>query len=149
MARVVLARGGNRREFFVVDEPVGPGLKNAPDDVALVQFFLRIASETVGDAQGFKPPGALPISIDGRFGTQTRTYIDFYQKEVNRRLGQKNLQEDGRIDPIAPGQTRGAITKSLYTILSLNVTYRTRHGDTTRIETEPLFPQALQRALFI
>jgi hypothetical protein len=148
MAHVVLLKTGNRREFFVTDQAVGAGLPNVPQDVLLVQFFLRVASETARGFAGFQPPGELPIAIDGRCGQQTQTYISFYQKEVNRRVGRKLLEQDGRIDPIRPGQSFG-LSQTFFTILDLNVAYRARRGDNTRIETDPLFPQALGPSLFL
>jgi hypothetical protein len=148
MARVVLAKSGIRREFFVIDQAVGTGLPNAEQDVLLVQFFLRVASLTVGQFAGFQPPGEQPIGIDGKFGRQTQTYISFYQQEVNRRVKRKLLEPDGRIDPMRPGQTTSSITNTFFTILDLNVAYRSRRGDNTRLETDALFPQALGKSFF-
>ena len=148
MAHVVLKSTGNRREFFVIDQAVGAGLPNVPQDVLLVQFFLRIASETASGLAGFNPPGESPLAIDGSFGQQTKTYISFYQKEVNRRLGKKLLEPDGRIDPIRPGQSFGS-THTFYTILDLNVAYRSRRGDSAKIEADQLFPRALLPFFFI
>lgn len=149
MAHVVLSPTGSRREWFVVSAAVGPGLANVADDVYLVQFLLRVAAETVGSYAGYVPPGEKPMAIDGRFGPQTRNYIAFYQQEVNRRVGEKRLEPDGRIDPIKPGQQITGITRTFYTILDLNVAFRTRRGDNARIETHPLWPRQLNPSFFI
>ena len=149
MAHVVLGAQGTRREFFVIDQPVGRGLPNVREDVLLVQFFLRIASETVGKFAGFIPPGESSIAIDGIYGQHTQNFITFYQQEVNRRVGRKVLEADGRIDPIRPGQKISSVTHTFYTILDLNVAFRSRRGDATRIETDSLFPSALRASFFI
>ena len=144
MAHVVLGTRGNRREWFVIDRPVGQGLPNMPEDVLLVQFFLRVASETARGYAGFVPPGEPPLVIDGKYGPHTQQYILFYQNEVNRRMNMKQLQPDGRIDPILPGQMLSGLTQTVYTIIDLNFAYRSRRGDAARIEVDPLFPQALR-----
>ena len=149
MAHVVLHSGGSRRELFLVDQAVGRGAPNKTDDVFLVQFFLRVASQPGGGKTGFQPPGEDPLVIDGIFGNHTQTYISFYQQEVNRREGTKLVETDGRIDPIVPGQLKGAITGTFYTILSLNAAYRTRRGNGTKIETDPLFPAVLSPSFFV
>jgi hypothetical protein len=149
MAHVVLLLSGSRREFFVTDHAVGAGCPNGSEDVRLVQFFLKVASLSAGGFAGFQPPGEPPIEVDGRYGRQTQTYISFYQQEVNRREKRKLVEPDGRIDPIKPGQKISSITHTFYTILDLNVSYRARRGDTTRIETDPLFPAQLRPVFFI
>jgi len=148
MAHVRLNNTTARREWFLIDKPVGSGCPNANDDVLLVQFLLRICSQNASDMAGFQPPGEKPLDIDGVCGPQTLKYISFYQREVNRRQGKKLLEPDGRIDPIRHG-TRGSISHTLYTILSLNVSYRTRRGDAAKIETDPFFPIKLQSSLFV
>ena len=148
MARVMLTQHPTRREFFVTEAPVGQGLANRDDDVRLVQFLLKVAMEDTGASRGFKPPREKPISIDGRYGRQTHVYVKFYQEEVNRRERKKFLEPDGRIDP--PGtKFFGEISKTLYTILDLNIAYRTRRGDGMKIETDGLFPKELMKAFFL
>ena len=148
MARVMLTQLETRREFFVTEAPVGPGLTNREDDVRLVQFLLKVAMEDAGASRGFKPPREKVISVDGRYGRQTHAYVKFYQEEVNRRERKKFLEPDGRIDP--PGSKFfGDISKTFYTIIDLNVAYRTRRGDGMRIETDGLFPKALMKSFFL
>ena len=123
---VILRSAGDRREWFVIDQAVGAGLPNLPQDVLLVQFFLRVASLTSGGFAGIQLPGERAIDIDGKYGPQTQKYISFYQQEVNRRVGKKIQQPDGRIDPIRHAGALSSITNTVYTIIDLNVAYRSR-----------------------
>ncbi|MGL4291349.1 MAG: hypothetical protein ACRCVA_33675 [Phreatobacter sp.] len=138
-----------RREWFVVDQRVGTGGANIGDDVFLVQFLLRVASETARGFAGIQPPGEGPLVISGSLNQQTQKYIKFYQEEINRRTKTTTLFADGAVDPVRPGQKSGSLHNTFYTILDLNVSFRSRRGDGFRIETDPLFPPTLIPRLFI
>jgi hypothetical protein len=157
MARVYLFTNPNRMKLvYSVDQPVGPGCPNRRDDVLLVQFLLRVAMEDNPPKNvGYRPPDERPITVDGLFGRQTAAYIRYFQEEDGRRVQQGQFQfapaTDGRIDPVASGTAFGAHSKTLYTIVDLNIVYVNRHGTQLHenISRDPLFPKELTKSLFL
>jgi hypothetical protein len=67
---------------------------------------------------------------------------------LNRRVGHKLQETDGRIDPGRLAQGLSSITQTLYTIIDLKIAYRSRRGNNARIENDTFFPKALAPFFF-
>ena len=147
MARVLLLRNQMYDKVYVVDRTVGPGGQNVRGDVLLVQYFLRVAMESVGASPGFVPPNEQPIAIDGSCGSQTLRYIKHFQEEAVKRGA--NVKKDGRVDPVQSGTVVGSISKTFYSIVAMNSAYRARRGNTHELATDPFFPADLTKELYI
>jgi hypothetical protein len=82
MARVHSSRSVTMSLIYNIDQPVGPGCPNRPDDVTLVQYLLKIAHDgrsqlvEVNNWANFVPPR--PMMLDGIFGDITHAYIKRY-----------------------------------------------------------------------
>jgi hypothetical protein len=153
MPRVYLFSRSNFQDLkvlYLTDQAVGAGCPNLPEDVALVQFFLRVAMENSAASKGYRPPGEAPINVDGRCGPQTIRYIRYFLEESNRRYPHEPLKVDSRVDPIRSGTVASSISQTTYTIFALNVCYKTRRGDRhIDIRQDPLFPQMLAKSFYI
>ncbi|MBU6436710.1 MAG: hypothetical protein KGQ77_04210 [Betaproteobacteria bacterium] len=82
MARILTTNFGF---ITALDNGVGPGTRNARDDVGIVQFALAVLTRGLPGPLGnagakFSVPGQSPIGIDGGFGPQTAAYIKAYQE---------------------------------------------------------------------
>ncbi|MBI2480783.1 MAG: hypothetical protein HYV60_19795 [Planctomycetia bacterium] len=116
MAKVDILRTptGTLALFYNLDAAVGPGCANRRDDVVLVQFFLREAYK----ANPLAFPGGPLVDINGKPDTATFTAIRCFQKAWGA-IG----TQDGQVDP-ATGKAIASISKTQYTIVNLNLTFR-------------------------
>ena len=116
---------------YNVDEPVGKGRPNLPDDVYLVRFFIRRISQ---QPDLMSPYAKLPLT--GTFDQQLGEAILWFQK-LARSKGQP-MAQDGIVDPAKVGE-------GCRTITSLNGVYRKRYPKYSHsIESDPEFPNALR-----
>lgn len=149
MARVLLFDDSVRGTvvLYGVDEAVGLGGANLRDDVLLVQFFLKVISETDPDFQVTAQP-ALPTT--GHWGPLTQAYLDHYI-EVENALNPDNLLTvDGRVDPMVSGTLVGSISGTLYTMAAMNRRFQLVLNSDEALDDitiHPLFPAELTRIL--
>lgn len=150
MARVYLRNIGSFKVLLTVEQTVGRGCPNRRDDVMLVQFFLKVATDGGVPSGGYGPPGQQPIKIDGIYGHQTQAYIDYYQAENSRRNPASPLKADGRVDPVH-GKALGSVTQSVYTILALNVTFQNVRGPNALMNpsSDRYYPAAPTPSLYV
>jgi hypothetical protein len=147
MARVWLRhKQDEMRVIYDIDGVVGRGGANRREDVLLVQFFLKIAMQHA-DRPGYVPPGQAPIDVDGSFGPQTQTYIDFFQQEAKRRNPERLPILDGKIHPLHTPFARRAGPERVHDVYALNRIYQTRRPHHDNLGADPLFPAGLE-ALF-
>lgn len=133
---------------YSIDNAVGRGCPNQREDVLLVQHLLRIAWEDAPTSKGFRPPAETrPLNVDGFFGQTTARFIEFFQQEAQRRGVQ--ISQDGRVDPVLSGGTRGALSNTFYTILALNSARNSRRAFQSDIASDPGFPQELMRHFYV
>jgi hypothetical protein len=125
--------------FYTVLQPVGEGGVNDKEDVLLVQFFLRVATDKSATGHQYLPPGDEPLKVDGFCGPVTKRFIWHFQKEVKSRFNLPLPPPDGRVDPL----TRPAVN----TMALLNGAYRTRLGKAL-INDSPHATPALIEVLF-
>lgn len=114
--------------FYNVDQAVGKGCPNLPDDVMLVQFFIRELAKDPSVGPGTRP--ATPITVDGMYTPAVGEWILWIQKSMNAKAPGTSLA-DGRVDPARGISTSGSFLKSTishtqYTIVTLNASYRFR-----------------------
>jgi hypothetical protein len=124
--------------FFNTDGFVAPlskqnlavrfGPPNLPDDVMLVQFFLKKIAENPGkfDRPFFPPRQHLLMKVDGKFGEITRTWIEKFQNHLNN-IGRTMLR-DGVVDRVRNGTSIGERGR-LFTLAMLNVAMGQVTGD--------------------
>lgn len=152
MARVMLNAAANFKIVYVVDQAVGRACPNRRDDVLLVQFFLRVASEGPKKAR-LTTPGGKPLQVDGMWGPSSQAMLDRFiaVENVDNPEPHLLLVNDGRVDPTASGTLLGSKSKSMYTILALNVAFTKARSQQALqdITTDPLFPQELRRSIKI
>lgn len=105
--------------YLNIGEPVGNGLPNRRDDVALVQVFLQALSnlpESLVQPRGF--------AVDGLWKPELRRGLLFFQKRAHRALRARGagetIEADGIVIP-ARGVYHG--TLQMYTIIALNKAY--------------------------
>lgn len=117
----------------------------------LVQLFLRVAMDDAPGSLGYRPPGQMPITIDGVCGLTTINYIKYFEDEGNRRNPGFPTSTDRRIDPVLSGTQSGSISHTFYKIIALNVLYYKRRGAAMQadIGSDPLCPAGLARSLYI
>ena len=148
MARVYVIENPVAKVLYTVDHAVGRGGANRRDDVLLVQFFLKVISESKAI---YKPAGQPPITCDGQWGKISQAYLnEFILVNSGVNPGQP-LTADGRVDPVVGGKFTGAISGNMYTILALNRVYQ--HSRTNQalddITKDPLFPADLRPSIKI
>lgn len=104
--------------FYNVVHAVGRQCPNLLNDVKLVQYLLiALYSSSEPVIRSEKPPGDLTIT--GVCNTTTQSWIQHFQAHVNRRQPGKVLF-DGRIDRIRNKNLIGSISRTTYTLASLN-----------------------------
>lgn len=106
--------------FYNVDNSVGKGGINSPEDVLLVQFFLTEVAK-VGPHQ--MPPPKTPLPINGVPSPQLNEWIEWFQAAVKN--AGKNVTKDGKVDP-AKMHGNDIYHNGTGTILHLNISYRKR-----------------------
>jgi len=110
--------------FFNVDSVVGDNrlgrVQNSPEDVLLVQFFLKAAP--VDDPELRREVER--IKVNGRMDTATGNSISLFQSLINKKNNLPGKVVDGRVSP-ARGYKYGAGAQ--YTIVNLNLGTRHQH----------------------
>lgn len=105
--------------YLNVSEPVGNGLPNRRDDVALVQVFLQALGNLPQS-----PVHSKRFPVDGLWRPELRRGLVLFQKLARRALRSRgageSLEPDGIVIP-ARGIYHG--TLRMYTIVALNKAY--------------------------
>jgi hypothetical protein len=106
--------------YFNLNEAVGTGCPNRPDDVALVQvFFQSLSNLPESPVQGGT------MFIDGLWTPRLSRSIRLFQKLARRGLRRRNTNEsiaiDGLILPARGVYVEG--TLRMYTMIALNKAY--------------------------
>lgn len=124
--------------FYNIDNSVGKGGVNVPEDVLLVQFFL---SEVAKAGPHPTPPPTTPLPVNGMASPLLNDWIDWFQKAVKTRG--KAITNDGKVDPAKMhGQD---IYQGTGTILHLNISYRKRFRTAHNVlESAPNCPGQLK-----
>lgn len=149
MARIFLRTVGAIRIFYTVDEPVGRNCRNKQDDVLLVQFFLKVISETPG-RETFKPSGKGDLVTDGIWGPTSQAYLDQFLTETNRRNpGVAPVKVDGRVDPVKGRTVTFNEGHSDFSIHAMQATVNSIIGAAgiNDITLHPKFPAALTNSI--
>jgi hypothetical protein len=157
MAYVKLLKAETRylRHVYYIDGAVGEGQVNKPDDVMLVQFFLKACSSRTDTLSGesYQAPGQREILVDGICGATTVAFIRHFQGVLDRAAKSAELRpwQDGVVDAVPPGGMFGAVHGSVYTMISLNVTYADLYGKDahSRIINDPLLPRELASIFYV
>jgi peptidoglycan hydrolase-like protein with peptidoglycan-binding domain len=107
------------RVFYGIDLAVGAHRPNRPDDVKLVQFFLRSLSRIndVVTRESYFPSGQALLEADGFYGPQTAAYIKHFEAVLSRAApggGPMKPWQDGVIDPKPPGLSFGPVHHRAY-----------------------------------
>src|SRR5262245_22639083 len=124
MARVSLVQTATQgpKNFYNVDAAVGPGAPNRRDDVLLVQYMLRENFKILNTFGRDPFPGG-SVAVDGAAGPQTFAAILHYQNTLKK--GGSSIATDGRVDPPVGDKTVGSTSNTQYTILFLNLGFKT------------------------
>jgi len=90
--------------LYNIDQPVGPGKANKPDDVRLVQALLiELSRFDQNDWVALIPRGSLGLATTGTFDSTLETWILALQNFLVSNLGGVKLwKADGVIDPMPP-----------------------------------------------
>jgi len=138
--------------LYGVDQAVGVHGANRPDDVMLVQFFLRALSRVndVVTRESYFPTGQALIDVDGIYGPQTAAYIRHFEAVLSR-AAPGALWRDGVIDPRPQGRNFGPLHGRVYAIIRLNTLYAESFGIDrhSAIDKDLDFPAALRPKLFV
>lgn len=148
-----------------VSFPVGPGKRNDPGDVQLVQLLIQFAIGNVKKVEILDSKGKpiKSLKVDGRFGPRTAEAIVGYQRRIVRGVtagaftrGDKPIALDGIVDRARQGVNRSqpageiprvafsTISKSIYTIIWLNAERVALVGEPLSgadVDVEPLASQ--------
>jgi hypothetical protein len=133
-------------QFYNVEQAVGKGRPNVPDDVLLVRFFL---SEIKGSAMAgvieFDPPGTLPVVPT--WDQKLTEWITAFQQAIKSKGS--SVVVDGIVDPArGTASQKTTITNTTYTIVFLNRAYKANHKEShAALWAEPKAPAALRAAL--
>lgn len=118
----VITTHEGRQLFYDVDLAVGLNCPNEQSDVLLVQFFLaeafKLAKARTALAGGTASQNLAPT---GMWDNSWSNYLLAFQKAMAN-MGM-SIKQDGRVDPVLDGRTRGSISHRQYTILYLNLSY--------------------------
>ncbi len=137
---------GNSPIFYNIHKGVGYGCKNYRSDVRLVQFFLNAY------IRGLDGNGQL-LWEDGLFGGQTWSAIKKFQRDRTAETGkgQKlSMHADGCVTSISGRRILSRNTKSVYTILALNMAYNNAfwlHSNFKDIRRDPNMDEELRADL--
>ncbi|MCB2095455.1 MAG: hypothetical protein H6901_09910 [Rhodobacteraceae bacterium] len=129
--------------FYYLDSGVGAGMPNARPDVMLVQFFLKELMNHM-DFKPSRPTGA-DITVDGKFGNQTETWIRAFQAHLKSKG--KAVVVDGKVSPARGYQAKTA-TNTPYTLAHMNASFRKRwRGDHDNLDQCSRVPPEIRAAL--
>lgn len=134
--------------FYNVSQAVGKGCPNLPDDVMLVQFFIRELAKDATVAPGTRP--SAPLTVDGVYTPNLGEWILWVQKASNAKAAGTTLA-DGRVDPARgmandPKFLKSSISHTQYTIVTLNASYRFRFKKShDALEDDPNVPLLLKQ----
>lgn len=136
---------GEPRIVYAVDQAVGTGCPNRREDVLLVQYFLKIASEGP-QSNLYSLPGRPAMECDGLWGTNSQAYLNKYIAANSSANPNSPLTADGRVDAPVNGKLFGSKSGHLYTILALNASCMKAlgPGQMNDLTNAPKFPAALR-----
>ena len=133
--------------FYNVSQAVGKNCPNLPEDVMLVQFFIREIAKDASVAPGTRP--STPIAVDGTYTPALGEWILWVQNAMNALAPGLSLA-DGRVDPARgmandPKFLNSTISLTQYTIVTLNGSYRFRYKKShDALENDPNLPGLLK-----
>ena len=140
------------RVCYFTNSAVGLGCANRREDLLLVQFLLKsISRKTDPDAhEMFAVPAERPLGIDRVCGPGTVAAIKRFQTFTIGDRNPNSPKVDGQIDVSRPGHPFTTRTKSVYTIIVLNVNFGYFNGSERHaaLFSEPEFPYELTDILF-
>jgi hypothetical protein len=85
--------------LYNIDQPVGPGKANKPDDVRLVQaLMIELSRFDIGDWVGQIPAQQRTLSTSGIFDDTLKQWVLAFQTWSKQHVG--NYMLDGIIDPM-------------------------------------------------
>jgi hypothetical protein len=119
--------------LYNVTKAVGKNSANRRDDVLLVQFLLK---KFYALTPRLTPPTS-GIAVDGLFGPTTGRWIAQFQLHANQEG--VPMAMDGVVDR-AKRDVESSISRTIYAIVTLNATIRTR--DEVFFESLPVNPEA-------
>jgi hypothetical protein len=108
--------------FYDIDRPVGPNCANDRPDVLLVQFLMKDAMRTRHFVGNPSPGG--PVTPTGVMDAPTIAGIRHFQT-VLRGVSPTVSIIDGRVDPVPGTNARSTISNTQYTIVNLNMAFKT------------------------
>lgn len=119
--------------LYNLDQPVGAGQPNRPDDVMLVQFLLTEVAKRSPNWKGHPSP----LAVDGKYTPALTEWIKSVQAQGSR-------PPDGIVHPQVNPHW-----KIVYTLASLNVAYRKYYGAAKHdgLPSDASVPSALRVAL--
>lgn len=148
MARVAILRTASPlvRVLYLVDGAVGRKQINRRDDVALVQYMLKMIWGRTIDGKFFGK-GHAPI-VDGVFGDRTYQAILDFQTYL---WGLNAPYYDGMIEPLPHDRFFSPNHNLIYTIISLNLNFAAVYGIDRhfRMPAEAGFPNSLKIQMFV
>jgi hypothetical protein len=144
VAYVAVQTDPNMPSYYNVNLSVGSPGYSQPDDVLLVQWLLhRIHRDNT--TRPWIPPTD-DLVMDGWIGPQTVTWIRSYQNALQKRG--ISCQVDGRVDRCPEYQPEASITRTVYTIVWMNVWLKNDNPQVYRNPVaDPDCPKKLQAAL--
>jgi hypothetical protein len=96
--------------LYNIDQPVGPGKPNRPDDVRLVQaLFIEVSRFDANDWFKELPPGARSLATTGLFDDTLKQWIEVFQRWAAGNSGKRKFKTDGIVDPM-PGPSSIAVS---------------------------------------
>lgn len=110
--------------FFNVVHAVGENCPNHKDDVKLVQYLLMSFYDKLHPS--LRPNGN--IGVTGFCGGATLNWIKKFQLDINK-TSPGAVLADGRVDRVRNHSTKGSISKTTYTLGSLNLGVLTVNPD--------------------
>lgn len=87
--------------LYNIDQPVGPGRANRPDDVRLVQaLMIEVSRFDANDWVADLPSANRTLSTSATFDDRLATWILTFQRWCVKGYGGSNFKADGVVDPM-------------------------------------------------